>query len=73
VSILTIPPPAADEDVLAQLEAEFLRCPSVWLSPSDVDLAQTLAPAIRRSYEPLCAEERGGTMVKSRNKKTCCD
>jgi hypothetical protein len=72
VSRQMISSPVDDERVLEELEAEFLRRPSGWPTPSEVDLAETLAPATRRSSdEPVGAEKRG-TMIRCPGKKTCC-
>jgi hypothetical protein len=45
--------------VLEQLEAEFLRSPSLWPSPSEIDVAELLAPAIGRTdFDPVCRSTR---------------
>jgi hypothetical protein len=55
----TMPAPVSDESVLEQLEAEFLRSPSLWPSPSEIDLAELLAPAIGRTdVDPVCRTTR---------------
>ena len=51
--------PASDESVLEQLEAEFLRGPTLWPSPSQIDVAELLAPAIGRTdFDPVCRSTR---------------
>jgi hypothetical protein len=55
----TMSSPVSDERVLEQLEAEFLRTPSLWPSPSEVDVAELLAPAIGRTdLDPVCRTTR---------------
>jgi hypothetical protein len=55
----TMSSPVSDERVLEQLEAEFLRSPSLWPSPSEVDVAELLAPAIGRTdLDPVCRTTR---------------
>jgi hypothetical protein len=51
--------PVSDESVLEQLEAEFLRNPSLLQSPSEIDVAELLAPAIGRTdFDPVCRSTR---------------
>jgi hypothetical protein len=51
--------PVSDESVLEQLEAEFLRNPSLLPSPSEIDVAELLAPAIGRTdFDPVCRSTR---------------
>jgi hypothetical protein len=55
----TMPSPVSDERVLEQLEAEFLRSPRLWPSPSEIDVAELLAPAIGRTdFDPVCRTTR---------------
>jgi hypothetical protein len=55
----TMPSPVSDERVLEQLETEFLRSPSLWPSPSEIDVAELLAPAIGRTdFDPVCRTTR---------------
>jgi hypothetical protein len=59
MSTETMPAPISDDRVLEQLEAEFLRSPSFWPSPSELDLAEMLDPAIGRSdFDPVCRTTR---------------
>jgi hypothetical protein len=68
MSTETMPAPISDESLLEQLEAEFLRSPSFWPSPSEIDLAEMLAPAIRRSdIDPVC----GRTVIRSKYGGCC--
>ena len=68
MSIQTIPAPASDDEVLEELEAEFLRTPGSEWSPSEIDLAETLAPVIWRiEHDPTCRITR----IKTRS--WCCD
>jgi hypothetical protein len=68
MSSQTMPPPVSDERVLEELEAEFLRSPSFSPLPSDIDLAEMLAPAIGRSdVDPVCKS----TKIKSRYGGCC--
>jgi hypothetical protein len=68
MSSQTTPPPVSDERVLEELEAEFLRSPSSWPLPSEIDLAEMLAPAIGRSdVDPVCKS----TKIKSRYGGCC--
>jgi hypothetical protein len=63
----TMPAPV-DESVLEQLEAEFLRSPSLWPWPPEVDVAEMLAPAIGRTdVDPVCKS----TKIKSRYGGCC--
>lgn len=72
MSSQTISSPVSDERVLEQLEAEFMRIPMVSLSPSELDLAETLAPAVRRTFDdPVCGNKRK-TVMRSRT-GGCCD
>lgn len=51
----TMPSPVSEESALEQLEADFLRSPSLWPSPSEIDVAELLAPAIGRTdFDPVC-------------------
>ncbi len=60
--------PVSDESVLEQLEAEFLRTPSLWPSPWEIDLAEMLAPAVGRTdVDPVCKT----TKIKSRYGGCC--
>jgi hypothetical protein len=68
VASQTIPAPVSEERVLEQLEAEFLLSPDPWLSPQELDLAETLAPAIGRVHaDPACRVTRIMT------RRGCCD
>jgi hypothetical protein len=59
MSTETMPAPISDDRVLEQLEAEFLRSPGFWPSPSELDLAEMLDPAIGRSdFDPVCRTTR---------------
>jgi hypothetical protein len=59
VNSQTMPAPVSDERVLEQLEAEFVRGPSFWPLPSEIDLAEMLAPAIGRTdFDPVCRTTR---------------
>jgi hypothetical protein len=59
VNSQTLCAPIGDDSVLEQLEAEFLRSPGFWPSPSEIDLAEMLAPAIGRSdVDPVCRTTR---------------
>ena len=72
MSSQTISPPVSDERVLEQLEAEFMRVPSVSLSPPEIDLAETLAPAVRRTYDDPVGATKRKTVMRSRT-GGCCD
>jgi len=62
------PAPVSDEDVLEQLEAEFLRSPSALPLTSEVDFAEMLAPAIGRTdVDPVC----GRTRIRSMHGGCC--
>jgi hypothetical protein len=68
VNTQTEPVPVSDEGSLEQLEAEFLRNPSVSAVPSELDLAEMLAPAIGRvDVDPVC----GRTHIRSRYGGCC--
>jgi hypothetical protein len=68
MSIETMPAQVSDERVLEQLEAEFLRSPSLWPSQSEIDFAELLAPAIGRTdVDPVCKTTR----IKSRYGGCC--
>ena len=72
MSSQTMCTPVDDERVLERLEAEFLRSPGVWPSPAGIDLAEMLAPAIRRTHDDPVGSASMSTMVRSRH-GGCCD
>jgi hypothetical protein len=63
----TLTPPGSDERALDELEAEFLRCASVWPSTLEIDAAEMLAPAIGSVDQPACA----GSYLRSRYGGCC--
>jgi hypothetical protein len=64
----TMPAPVSDDSVIEQLEAEFLRGPSHWPSPSEINVEELLAPAIYRTQvDPVCRSTR----IKSRYGGCC--
>lgn len=62
----TLTAPGSDERALEELEAEFLRCASVWPSTLEIDAAEMLAPAIISVDQPVC-----GSYIRSRYGGCC--
>jgi hypothetical protein len=58
----------SDDQVLEQLEAEFLRSASSLASCPEFDLAEMLAPAVG-----LLDDEAARMMSKKTSRKYCCD
>ncbi len=63
-----MPAPVDDDQVLEQLEAAFLLIPAFCPSPSEIDLAETLAPVIGRvDHDPACR------ITRVKTNRWCCD